>query len=134
MALTNAGRDYIAQAIIGGDTGTAGQTFTTFNNANAALGVGDSTTAFSVSHTNLQAATNKLRKAMQATYPSVATNVITAVSVFGTSEANYAWNEFGFFNSTTDATGTMLARVVSSQGTKASGQTWTLTYTLTLSV
>lgn len=134
MALTNTGRDYIAAAIIGSDVGTAGQALTTFNNANAALGVGDSSTAFSTAQTNLVAATNKLRKPMQSTYPSVATNVITAVSIFGTSDANYAWNEFGFFNSTTDGTGTMLARVVSSQGTKAAGQTWTLTYTLTLSV
>jgi len=134
MGVTTTGRDYWCAAAIGNDTGTAGQALTTFNNANAALGVGDSSTAFSASHTNLQAATNKLRKGMQATYPSVAANVITAQSQFGSSEANYAWNEVGFFNSTTDAVGTMMSRVVSSLGTKGSGSVWTLTYTLTMAV
>jgi hypothetical protein len=71
---------------------------------------------------------------MDATYPSVATNVITAVAQFGSSEANFAWQEVGFFNSVTAATGTMLTRVVSSLGTKASGSVWTLTYTLTVTV
>lgn len=132
--LVNTGRDYIAAAIIGGDTGTAGQALTTFNNANAALGVGDSATAAAVGQTDLQAATNKLRKGMEATFPSVAANVQTFKSSFGSSEANFAWAEIGVFNSPTAATGSMLCRVVQSHGTKASGDTWVLTHTVTLTV
>lgn len=132
MGFVTAGRDYICQAIIGGDTGTAGQALTTFNNANAALGVGDSSTAVSAGQTDLQAASNKLRKGMQATYPGVSGGVITAQSQFASSEANWVWNEIGFFNSATAATGSMLTRLVSSMGTKVSGAVWTVTWTLTV--
>ena len=52
MAITDAGRNLLVQAAIG-----AGPTF--FNNANSYIGVGDSTTAFASSQTDLQAATNK---------------------------------------------------------------------------
>lgn len=106
--------------------------FTSYNNANAYIGVGDSSTAFAVGQTDLQAATNKLRKAMQATYPQVSTNVITWRSSFASADANYAWNEMAVFNASSG--GNMLCRVVSSQGTKASGQTWQIDYALTLTV
>lgn len=124
MALTNAGRDDIAAAV-------HGFTFTAFNNANAYLGVGDSTTAFAAAQTDLQAATNKLRKAMDATYPQRSANVVTLQSTFGSSEANYVWNEFGTFNAS--SAGTMLQRKVSALGTKASGQTWQFQVVLTYS-
>lgn len=124
MALTTAGRNFIAAAIMNDGSPTF------FTNANAHLGVGDSTTAFSAAHTDLQAATNKLRKAMEATYPSLATNVITLRSLFGTSEANFAWEEWGTFNAA--AAGTMLQRKVESLGTKTSAQSWQLTATLTV--
>lgn len=123
MALTNAGRDHIAQDIVG-------ESVTEFNNANAHLGVGDSTTAFAASQTDLQAATNKLRKAMEATYPSRAANVITARSLFATGDANFAWQEWAFFNAA--AAGVMLSRKVESLGTKTSAQSWQLTATLTV--
>lgn len=122
MALTDAGRDRLVQLGIGAG-GTA------FNNANTYIGVGDSTTAFSAAHTDLQAATNKLRKAMDATYPSGGTNVIAFRSTFATSDANYAWQEWGVFNAS--SAGTMLNRKVESLGTKTSAQTWQFTVTLT---
>lgn len=125
MALTNAMRDAICQAIVGG-------TFTAFNNANARIGVGDSSTAFSVSQTDLQAASNKLRKAMDATYPQVSGNVITFKSTFGGSDANFAWAEWGVFNAA--SSGTMMQRKVESHGTKASGDSWVATATITFSV
>ena len=134
MALTTTGRDFIAAAIIGDDTTTADQALTTFNNANAALGVGDSTTAFAVGQTDLQAATNKLRKAMLATFPSRAANVLTFKSTFTTAEANWVWNEVGVFNSATAATGTMLSRNVANLMTKTSAVSVDLTHTLTLAV
>jgi hypothetical protein len=100
---------------------------TSFNNANANLGVGDSATAAAIGQTDLQAASNKVRAAMVATYPQVATNTVTFRSDF--TAANFVWNEWATFNAA--AAGTMLNRKVESLGTKASG-TWTLTVTITI--
>ena len=122
--MTDAGRNAMVQATIG-----AGGTV--FNNANTYIGVGDSTTAFSAAQTDLQAATNKLRKAMDATYPSGGSNVITFRSTFATTDANFAWQEWGIFNASSG--GTMLSRKVESLGTKTSAQTWQFTVTLTFS-
>ena len=123
MPLTDAGRDFIAQDIIG-------EAVTEFNNANAYLGVGDSTTAFAKAQTDLQAASNKLRKAMNATYPTRATNVVTFQSTFGTGEANFAWQEWGVFNAS--SAGDMLSRKVESLGTKTSAQSWQLEVDITV--
>lgn len=123
MAMTEAYRNYIASAT---HTGTA----TAFNNANSYLGVGDSTAVFAASQTDLQAATNKLRKAMEATYPTLATNVLTFRSLFATTEANFAWAEWGVFNAAT--AGTMMSRKVEALGTKTSAQSWQLTATITI--
>ena len=123
MALTNAARDLIAQALIG-------EAFTSFANANARIGVGDSSTVFGASQTDLQASTNKLRKAMEAAYPTRAGNALTSRSIFGTSEGNFAWNEWGVFNAA--SAGTMLNRIVASLGTKTSAQSWQLTVTVTV--
>lgn len=123
MALTNAGRDLIATALVG-------EAFTAFNAANSYIGVGDSSTAFAATQADLVASTNKLRKAMESAYPTRATNVLTFRSLFGTAEANYAWNEWGVFNAA--ASGTLLNRKVESLGTKTSAQSWQFTVTLTV--
>ena len=123
MALTNAARDLIAQALIG-------EAFTSFANANARIGVGDSSAAFGASQTDLQASTNKLRKAMEAAYPTRAGNALTFRSIFGTSEGNFAWNEWGVFNAA--SAGTMLNRIVASLSTKTSAQSWQFTVTVTV--
>jgi hypothetical protein len=122
LPITDAGRNFLVQSALAAAT-------TPFNNANSRIGVGDSATAFSASQTDLVAATNKLRKAMDATYPSGAANIITFRSTFSTSEANWAWNEWGVFNAA--AAGTMLNRKVESLGTKTNTQTWQFTVTLT---
>ena len=103
---------------------------TPFNNANSYIGVGDSSTAFSASQTDLQAAANKFRKAMDATFPSGGSNVLTFKSTFATGDANFAWNEWGVFNAASG--GTMLNRKVESLGTKTNTQTWAFTVTLTV--
>jgi hypothetical protein len=121
MPLTNTGRNFLAQASM--------ESVTLFNNANAHLGVGDSATAFAASQTDLQAATNKVRKAMDATYPQRSSNVVTARSTFGTSEANFAWEEVGLFNASSG--GTMMCRKTQALGTKPSTQSWELTATIT---
>lgn len=102
-----------------------------YSNANARIAVGDSTTAATNAQTDLQAATNKLRKAMNATYPTTPTgNSVVFQSDFATSEANWVWNEWAIMNTATANQG-MLNRKVESLGTKASG-TWTLTVTLSI--
>jgi len=109
-----------------------GAAATAFNNANSYLGVGDSATAAAAGQTGLQAATNKLYKAMEATYPQIAGQTITWRSVFGSTDANWSWNEFTVANGNSDAAAN-LNRKVSAQGTKASGQTWTLDLDITFS-
>jgi hypothetical protein len=103
---------------------------TAFSNANARIGVGDSSTAASASQTGLQASTNKLYKAMDATFPSRASQTMTWQATFGSSEANFAWNEFTVANGSSDASKN-LNRKVSSQGTKTAGQVWTIQVTIT---
>jgi hypothetical protein len=134
--LMHGGAAAIWQALIGNGTVTAGQPLTYFNNANACLGVGDSTSAAAATQTDLQAATNKLRKAQDATFPqhtdgtSPANATITFRATFGTGDANFAWNEWGIFNAATG--GRMLNRKVESLGTKTSAASWVLTVTLSL--
>jgi len=123
MPLTNAGRDHIAKTLIG-------EAVTTFAEANAFIGVGDNTTAFAGSQTDLVAATNKARKAMDGTYPTRSTNVLTFRSTFGTSDANFDWNEWGVFNSS--SSGTMLCRKVEALGTKGNTQSWQFTVDITV--
>ena len=123
MGMTNAYRDYVASAT---HTGSA----TAFSNANSYLGVGDSATAFAATQTDLQASTNKARQAMEATYPTLATNVLTFRSLFATGAANFAWAEWGVFNAA--SAGTMMCRKVEALGTKTSAQSWQLTATITI--
>lgn len=119
--LVNAGIDALLN-LLAGAGGTA------FNNANAYIGVGDSATAAAVAQTDLQAASNKLRAAMNSTYPSLASHVLTFQASFTSGQANWVWNEWAIFNASSG--GTMLNRKVESLGTKVTG-TWTLSVTLT---
>jgi hypothetical protein len=125
MPLTTAMATLIAGAINGAAISPA------FSNAVATIGVGDSTTAFATSQTDLQAATNKMRKAMDATFPSIAGAVITYQATFATGDANWAWNEWGVFNAA--SAGTMFQRKVESLGTKTSAQTWQFNVAITVS-
>lgn len=110
----------------------ASGTPTAFSNANAYIGVGDSSTAAAASQTGLQASTNLAYAAMESGYPSRTNQTVTWRAVFGTSVANFAWNEFTVANGNSNS-GDNLNRVVSAQGTKASGQTWTVDVSITLS-
>lgn len=123
MALTNAGVRFLTQAAVGQGI--------FFDSTNARLGVGDGTSAFAVSQTDLQG-TNKLRKAMDSGYPVVTAPTITFKSTFSPDEANFAWNEWGVFNAQTG--GVMLNRVLESNGTKQSNQTWVLEVGITFTI
>jgi hypothetical protein len=94
------------------------------------LGTGDNTTAFANTQTDLQAPTNKLRKAMDGGYPTRSSGTLTFRSTFSTSEGNYAWNEWGVFDAV--SSGNMYGRKAESLGTKTSAQTWQLTATITV--
>ncbi len=105
-----------------------------YNNTNARIGVGDSSTAEASTQTDLVATSNKAYAAMVATYPKLSTTASTNDTVefkaeFGSAVANYDWREFVMKN---NASGVCLNRKVSSQGTKASGQIWTVTCKLQL--
>lgn len=121
--LVNVGIQKLLDALIG----TA---ITAFSNANARIGVGDSTTAAAATQTDLQAATNKLRKGMDATFPNRTAQTMSWKSSFTSGEANFAWQEWAIFNAA--AAGDMLNRKVESLGTKATG-TWTLQGDVTIS-
>jgi len=123
MGLSNAGRDFIAAAIMNDGPPTF------FTNANAYLGVGNSSAAFDKAHTDLQGA-SKDRQPMDSTYPQRTNNVLTFKATWGNGEGEFAWEEWGTFNAA--AAGTMLNRAVSAMGTKTAGATWVLTATVTV--
>lgn len=107
-----------------------GQSANTFTNAQAEIGIGDSSTASTNAMTDLQAATNKTYKAMVASYPTVpSAGSMQFQSSFGSADANYAWNEFVVKHLTS---GICLDRGTGTFGTKASGTTWTATVTMSL--
>lgn len=125
----------IWQCLIGAGTATTDQVNTYYDNANAHIAVGDSTTAEAATHTDLQAASNKLRLPMDSTYPQHTPGTTSGAATItfritaSSGQANFAWQEWGVFNS--DTAGRMLNRRVVNLGTKATGS-WTLTVTLTL--
>ncbi|PKN05550.1 MAG: hypothetical protein CVU74_01085 [Deltaproteobacteria bacterium HGW-Deltaproteobacteria-9] len=105
---------------------------TAFSEANSYIGIGDSDTAAAASQTGLQAVTNKYYAAMASTYPSRSGQTVTWRGVVGGSYGNHAWKEFTVANGNSDSAKNM-NRKVSDQGTKISGQTWTVDLAITLS-
>lgn len=103
-----------------------GGTGTPWSSANAYIGVGDGTTTESPDQTGLQG-TNKYYKGMDSGYPTYGSaQKATWRSTFGTTEANFAWNEITVANGSSD-TAVNLNRKVQSMGTKASGTIWIAT-------
>jgi hypothetical protein len=99
-----------------------------YDASHARIGVGDSSTAFAVNQTDLQAATNKLRKIVDGA-PVRTSNSVDFTSTFQLAEGNFAWNEIGLFNS---ASGDYMAtrRILTGFGTKTSTEVWTITLTV----
>lgn len=139
--LMNGGASCIWQCLLGNGSAGAGGNLTFFNNTQAAIGVGTATAAAAATQTDLQAAAgtaNQIRKAMDATYPihtdgtTAAAGTVTFRSTFAVADANFTWNEWGVFNSSSAATGRMLNRKVENLGTKTSAASWTFTVSLSL--
>ena len=122
--LATIGAEVIASLLMGQVT------YNAFSSGNAYLGVGDSNTAFAVGQTDLQAASNKVRIAMDGGYPSRSSNVLTFRATAGSSVGNFAWLENALFNAS--AAAQMLVRKVINLGTKVSGATWIFTKTVTI--
>ncbi|MCW3994589.1 MAG: hypothetical protein NWE98_00360 [Candidatus Bathyarchaeota archaeon] len=105
---------------------------TKWDNNNARIGVGDSNIAVEATQTGLQAVTNKAFKAMDSNYPQRSNQTVEWRATFGGSDANFAWEEYTVVNAADDS-GKNLNRKVASKGTKAAGETWTLSLQITFS-
>ncbi len=124
VALNEGLQQLIEDAILG----TGG--LTKWNNANARLGVGDSSAAEAPTQVGLQGATSF--KGMDATYPQrISGQTARFRSTFQSTEGNQSWQEFTADNGA--AAGINLNRKVSNQGSKVSGQVWELTLDIALS-
>lgn len=134
--LTTAGLTRITSLIIAG----GGQAAT---NTSARLGVGNGAGTAAVGDTDLSASagsTNRWFNIMDATFPSTSAGVITFKSTFASADGNFAWNEWAIdigtptVTSSATVAATLLNHKTSiAQGTKASGQSWAATATITLS-
>jgi hypothetical protein len=127
--LTEGGASAIWHHLVGGNSVTA------FDPSNAHIGVGDDNTAEVATQTNLQAAANKHYQLVDSVQHTDGTNAaaatVTFTATFGANDANFAWNEWGIFNSA--SAGRMLNRKAETLGTKTAGTSWTLSVTITLS-
>ena len=121
MAITTVGKNLVAARLVGA-------TLAAIDASTGYLGVGNSSTAFAVGQTDLQGG-SKFRKILSGA-PGLASNVITLIATFETGEANFAWAEWGSFNHA--SAGQMFSRKVAAHGTKASGDVWELTVTITI--
>ena len=122
--LLNEGINELLNLLIGGAA-------VAFSNANARIGVGDSNTAEAATQEDLQAATNKLYKPMDASYPQVSGQTVTFRATFGPDDANWAWNEITADNGVTAAKN--LNRKVQVMGVKANPAIWVVNLAITIS-
>jgi hypothetical protein len=105
-------------------------------NAFGHLGVGTDSTAAAIGQTQLNpsVAGSTLIQACDASFPSgPSSQVNTYKATFGTGVANFAWNEAGTFNGTTNGTSRMFNRVTFSTINKTSALSIAYTNTLTQS-
>jgi hypothetical protein len=103
------------------------------------IGVGNVTTTETYTDTDLGAAAGSTNRWFQLVSGagSLGTRTLAFSASFGTADGNFAWNEFGLdFGTASGNTVTAPLfnhKAAIAQGTKAAGQTWTATATLTFS-
>lgn len=106
------------------------------------IGVGNSSTAETYTDTDLIAAAGSANRWFQPVTGAgtLGTRTLAFAASFGGSDGNFAWNEFGIdVTSGTAAAGNTVGALLFNrkagiaQGTKANGQTWTVTATITFS-
>ena len=106
----------------------------------ARIGAGDGAGTAAIGDTDLSASAGSTHRFFQTCTVTVPSNVWTFVGTFGTADGNFAWNEMGIdIGTATVTTGTTVNAVLLNhktsiaQGTKASGQSWAVTATITIS-
>jgi hypothetical protein len=105
----------------------------------ARVGTGNGVTAEAIGNTDLAASAGSANRWFQTCTVTTPSNVWTFAASFGTADGNYAWSEWGIdigtatVSSSNAVSAVLLNRKVAANGTKASGQTWTATATVTLS-
>lgn len=130
--LTTAGLGRIATLINAGTGNLIAST-------TARVGAGNGVTAAAIGDTDLSASAGSSNRWFQTCTVTVPSNVWTFVAVFGSTDGNFAWAEWGIdvgtatVSSSATVSAVLLNRKVASNGTKASGQTWTATATITIS-
>lgn len=137
--LTTAGATRIVYlTVTGNDT-----THPLLSTTSVRLGVGNGAGTAAAADTDLSAAagsTNRWFNLLSGL--TVSSNVATLTSSFASGDGNFAWNEWGADSrndtTTVTASATVNALLLNhktsiSQGTKAIGQTWTVTATITIS-
>lgn len=132
--ITDAGWGLIMNGMVG--------TQSKYTTSAGRIGGGITNTAAAYGNTDLAAATGATNRQweMLSGNPTVPgstqhTTGVVFAATFPTTDANFAWAEFGIDQGTTAGTGasvaTMLNRGVASPGTKTSSQTWNVTVTIT---
>jgi hypothetical protein len=106
-----------------------------FDGTHTRIGVGDGSTAVNAaSNTDLSGASKWFQLVSGApTIGGTIPKTCAWSATFGTSDGNFAWNEFGIDNGTASGntvSAPLLNRAVVSQGVKVAGQTWSATATL----
>ena len=117
-----------------------------YDNTHARIGVGNGAGTAAATDTDLSAAagsTNRWFQAVDATFPSRASQTVSWKATFGTADGNFAWNEWGIdgggasgntVGTNTATTAALLNHKTSAAlGTKASGTTWAFTVTVAIS-
>lgn len=110
-----------------------------FDAAHTRIGAGNSATAVTYADTDLNAAAgagNRFFELVSGAATIGGTRTWAWTAVFASADGNFQWQEFGIDQGTangTTVTAPLLNHAVSAQGTKASGQVWTATATITWS-
>lgn len=106
----------------------------------ARLGVGDGAGTAAIGDTDLSASAGSTHRWFQTGTVTAPSNVLTLAAVFASADGNFAWNEMGIdIGTATVSSGNTVNAVLLNhktsiaQGTKASGQVWTATATITFS-
>lgn len=103
---------------------------TLWDNSNARVGVGNSSTGANPTDSGLLGGSTAFAS-MDGGYPQRSGQVASWKGTFGDGQAEFAWEEFTVDNG---AVGDVnLNRYVTSKGTKGSGETWVLTVEITFS-
>lgn len=149
--------DFLAHSVPADDSSVAGNLLTTagigrlitavtagtgnlISSTTARVGTGNGAGSAVIGDTDLGASAGSSNRWFQTCTVTSPSNVLTFVATFGTADGNYAWNEWGVDIGTATVTSAATVNAVLlnhktsiAQGTKASGQSWVATATITLS-